>query len=961
MRPAVSRSLLLLFVLSVTAAAPAQNPATRPPASTRTASNPAVTTPKQHFGFDIGDDYQLATYDQFVSYWQKLDKESDRMKVVEIGKTAEGRPQLMAIITSPENFRKLDRYKEISRRLAMVDGLDDEQARALAREGKAVVWFDGGLHATEVLGAHQLIETVYQLVSRNDPETLRFLNDLIILAVHANPDGMQLVSSWYMRRQDPSRRSLQGLPVLYEKYAGHDNNRDFYMSNLPESINMNKVLYSEWFPQIVYNHHQSGPAGAVMFGPPFRDPFNFNFDPMVPIGIDIVGAAMVDRMAVEGKPGYTSRRGSTYSTWWNGGLRTTPYFHNMIGLLTETIGSPTPMSIPFVPAKLLPDSNLYFPIEPQQTWHFRQSIDYSVTANYAVFDVASRNKDHLLYDIYRMGKNSIERGTRDTWTTTPRRIAAAQAALAARGGRGGRGGTADATPASDEAPASGGGAGGGRGATVEEFKTLLRDPAMRDPRGFILPSDQSDFPTATKFVNALILNGIIVHRASSAFTVAGKAYPAGSYVIKTAQPFRPHVLDMFEPQDHPDDIPYPGGPPTRPYDNAGWTLAYQMGVKFDRVLDALDGPFEKISGLQQPPAGRVTQTSADPVVLDHASNNVVIAVNRLLAAGRDVRWLSTGQFYVIGASSAELAKLASELGVSFTTAAPGTAVGGATKLRRPRIALADQYGGSMPSGWTRFVLEQFEFPFEVVYPKSFEAGNLSSRFDVIVFPSGVGPAPAGGGRGGRGGGGAGGGRGGAADETDVPEQYRAMLGSYNAAQVMPALKSFVDEGGIVVGVGRSTMNLAELFGLPVANHLVERAPDGTLRTVPVEKYYVPGSVLRVAVDNTVAVAHGFEKHVDVFFDNSPVFRLAPDAALKGVRPIAWFDTSQPLRSGWAFGQGYLEGGVEAIEAAVGNGKLFLFAPEITFRGQPHGTFKFLFNSILLSSSRPANPQISLMR
>ncbi len=940
MRRAVSRSSLLFLFLVVASHSVAS-------AQTRAA---AVTTPKQHFGFNIGDDYQLATYDQFVSYWHKLDKESERMKVVEIGKTAEGRPQLMAIITSPENFKKLDRYREISRRLATVDGISDDQARALAKEGKAVVWFDGGLHATEVLGAHQLIETVYQLVSRNDPETLRFLDDLVILAVHANPDGMQLVSSWYMRRQEPARRSTDGLPVLYEKYAGHDNNRDFYMSNLPESINMNKVLYSEWFPQIVYNHHQTGPAGAVMFGPPFRDPFNYNFDPMVPIGIDIVGSAMVDRMAVEGKPGYTSRKGSTYSTWWNGGLRTTPYFHNMIGLLTETIGNPTPVSIPFVTSKVLPDSSLYFPIEPQPAWRFRQSIDYSVTANYAVFDVASRNKDHFLYNIYQMGKNSIERGSRDTWTTTPRRIIAAQAALASRGGRGERGGGAGDTPAAADEPQPG----GGRGATVAEFRTLLRDPETRDPRGFILPSDQSDFPTATKFVNALIRNGITVQRATGAFSVAGKSYPAGSYAIKTAQPFRPHVLDMFEPQDHPDDIPYPGGPPTRPYDNAGWTLAYQMGVKFDRVLDGFDGPFERVNGLQPLAAGRVAPMTADSIVFDHAQNNAFIAVNRLLGAGRDVRWLDgEGQFSVVGATTAELAKLGSDLGVSFAAAAPAMAAGNSIKLRRPRIALADQYGGSMPSGWTRYVLEQFEFPFEVVYPKSLEAGNLASRFDVIIFPSGVGPAPASTGRGRGGAPGGGGGRGGAnVDESDIPDQYRPMLGSFNGPQVAPALKAFVDAGGTIVAVGRSTTNLSQLFGLPIANHLIERSTDGISRPVPVEKYYVPGSVLRVAVDNTAPVAHGFDKHVDVFFDNSPVFTLAPDAALKGLRPIAWFDSAHPLRSGWAYGQAYLEGGVEAIEATVGKGKLFLFAPEITFRGQPHGTFKFLFNSILLGAARP---------
>jgi hypothetical protein len=901
-----------------------------------------ITSPKQQFGFNIGDDYQLATYDQFVEYWHKLDKESDRMKVVEIGKTAEGRPQLMAIITSPENFKKLDRYKEISRRLATVDNLTDDQARALAKEGKGVVWFDGGLHATEVLGAHQLIETVYQLVSRNDPETVRFLNDLVILAVHANPDGMQLVSSWYMRETDPAQRSSSALPRLYEKYAGHDNNRDFYMSNLPESINMNKVLYSEWFPQIMYNHHQTGPAGAVMFAPPFRDPFNFNFDPLVPIGIDIVGAAMANRMAAEGKPGLTSRKGSSYSTWWNGGLRTTVYFHNMIGLLTETIGNPTPVSIPFVPSKQLPDSNLYYPIEPQQTWHFRQSIDYSVTANYAVFDVASRNKDTFLYNIYLMGKNSIERGSRDSWTSSPRRINAAEAALAPSGGRGGRGGE----PSSDEAPAAGGGGRGGRGATVAQFKTLLRDPALRDPRGFILPSDQPDFPTATKFVNALIKTGVVVHRATATFTVGGKTYPTGSYVVKSAQPFRPHVLDMFEPQDHPDDIPYPGGPPTRPYDNAGWTLAYQMGVKFDRILEGFDGPFGRVNGLQTPAPGKAAPSAN--VILNHAGNNAFIAVNRLLAAGRDVRWIqgSGSPFYIAGALPAELQKLAAELGVNFEAAPASLSLNGAVKLRKPRIGVADIYGGSIPSGWTRFVLEQFEFPYEVVYPKSVDAGNLSSRFDVLIFPSDVGPTVGGGGRGG-------GGRGGGGGGANVPPEYQPMLGSYTPEQSGAPLKKFVEDGGTILAVGRSSMNLARVLALPVENHLIERSADGSVRQIPAEKYYVPGSILRVAVDNTAPIAQGFDDHVDVFFDNSPVFSLGPEAMRKGLRPVAWFDTSTPLRSGWAFGQGYLNGGIEIVQATIGRGNLFLIAPEITFRAQPHGTFKFLFNGLYLGAASGA--------
>ncbi|HEY8551169.1 MAG TPA: M14 metallopeptidase family protein, partial [Vicinamibacterales bacterium] len=384
-----------------------------------------ITTPKEQFGFNIGDDYQLANYQQLMEYWKKLDRESDRMTLEEIGRTAEGRPQLMAIVTAPENHRRLDRYKEISRRLALAEGLTEEQARALAEEGKAVVWIDGGLHATEVLGAQQLIEMVYQMVSRTDAETMRFLRDVIILFVHANPDGHDLVADWYMREKDVTKRTFATIPRLYQKYIGHDNNRDSYMSTQPETTNMNRILFREWFPQIMYNHHQTGPTGTVLFAPPFRDPFNYVFDPLIPLGIDLVGAAMHNRFAAEGKPGATMRRGANYSTWWNGGLRTTVYYHNMIGLLTETIGHPTPMEIPFVPTRNLPSGDLPYPITPQK-WHFRQSIEYSVTANRAVLDVASRHREQFLYNIYLMGKRSIDRGNTDTWTMYPSRVAKVQ-------------------------------------------------------------------------------------------------------------------------------------------------------------------------------------------------------------------------------------------------------------------------------------------------------------------------------------------------------------------------------------------------------------------------------------------------------------------------------------------------------------------------------------------------------
>jgi hypothetical protein len=863
------------------------------PAHTASQSAGAVTSPQQEFGAAIGDDYFLATYTQLERYWQKLDRESDRMQLVDIGRTEEGRPQWMAVISAPENLRRLDHYRDISRRLALAEGLSDEQASELARDGKAVVWIDGGLHADEVLGAQQLIELVYQLTNGTDRETERILRDVIVLAAHANPDGHELVAGWYMREREPVRRTLAGLPRLYQKYVGHDNNRDFYMSTQAETVNINRVLYRQWFPQIVYDHHQTGPPGTVMFAPPFREPSNYVFDPLIPAGIDLLGAAMHARFAAEGKPGVTMRTGSAYTTWWNGGLRTTAYFHNQIGLLTETIGSPTPGDIPFARPLEAPTVDLPNPIGPQ-SWRFRQSVDYSMTANRAVLDAASRFRETLLFNVYRMGKNSIQRGSQDWWTLTPRK--------------------------------------------------LSRAPASRDARAYVLPSTQPDFPTATKFVRALLDNGIAVHRATAPFSAEGKSYPAGSYVIRTAQAFRPHVLDMFEPQDHPDDIPVAGAPPRAPYDSAGWTLAFQMGVKFDRLLEGVEGPFERIEAVSPPPGrvidvGRLRDLSAEVsakaeaappgtippatgYLVSHHQNDAFAAVNRLLAAGEDVYWpadRAANAMYIAARPSTLplLSKAATDLGLTFTGVAAPPA-GEALRLRPVRLGLWDRDGGAASSGWIRWLLERYQFPFEVVHAETLDLGG-AARFDAVIL----------------------------ADEASPSIRTSGITSS----RTVPQLKAFVEGGGTLIAIGRATA-VAQTLGL-VQSALVERMSDGSTRPLRNEDYYIPGSVLRVAVDTTTVLGYGFEPDVDVFFDNSPVFALAAGRSPLAARRVAWFASEAPLRSGWAWGQARLKDGVAIAEVPLGRGRLLLFGPEVTFRGQSHATFKFLFNGILSSRTEPA--------
>ena len=892
-----------------------------------------ITTPLEHFGFDIGDDYHLATYAQYESYVRKLADESPRLIVEEIGLTSEGRPQLMAIVTSPENHRNLARYKDISRRLALAEGLTDSQARALADEGKAVVWIDGGLHGTEVVGLYHLPLLMYQMASQSDAETLRFLDDVILLAVHANPDGMDLVTNWYMRNPVQTERTTDGLPRLYNWYVGHDNNRDAYMNNLAETENMSRILYREWFPQIMFNPHQTGPQGSMVALPPFRDPFNYHIDPMVIMGLQAVGTAMHNRLIAEHKPGSVMRSGARYSTWWNGGQRTTPYWHNMIGVLAEIKGNPTPVEIPLVADRQLPHSDLPYPIKPGVI-HFREAIEYYITCDRAALDYASRHRDELLYNVYRMGMNSIERGSRDHWTVQPRRIAALEAA--GRGSERNLGRDGYALP-------------------PHLYEEVLNDPAYRDPRGYVIPAGQADFPTATKFVNVLIKTGITIHRATADFRVAGKTYPRGSYVVKAAQAYRPMVMDMFEPQDHPNDFAYPGAPPTPPYDATGWTLAYQMGVQFDRILDGFDGPFEEIDGFAEPPAGTVSNAQgARGFLLSHDYVDAFRVMNRLKESGEDIYRLSgpvtvDGNRYAAGTiyirsrrgTQGRLERMASELGVGFegVSSMPRTA---ALRMNNVRIGLWDQYGGSMPSGWTRWLFERFEFPFEVVFPPRLDRGNLKRDFDVLVFPTGAIPAEVA-----------------VADDDPystqnfdpaiVPAEYRERLGSVTTDVTVPRLREFLEAGGTIITIGTSA-NLAKHLGLPIGNHIV----DANGRPLPAEQYYIPGSILQVRVDNSMPVAYGLNEHVDVMFDNSPIFRLEAGAEARGVRRVAWYDSNTPLRSGWAWGQEHTRNGLAAVEAEVGAGKLYMFGPEVLYRGQPHGTFKFVFNAICLAGAKEAN-------
>lgn len=557
-------------------------------------SSPAAPpSPEQVFGFQPGADYKLADYTMIVDYYHKLAAAlPERVRVMDIGPTAEGQTMILAVISAPENLRQLERYRETSRRLALVRCLNDEQARQLAREGKAIVWIDGGLHASEVAHAQHSPELAYR-VATEESEAMRFIRENVILlqVPVMNPDGLNKIAAWY-KKNVGTPYELAEMPWLYHKYIGHDNNRDWYAMTQPETRNVARLLYQEWFPQIVYNHHQSGPFPSRIFVPPFDEPVNPNIPPLIVRGVHVVGDAITARLEKEGKPGAVSRIG--FDMWWNGGMRTVPYFHNMVGILTETAlyryATPRfykPEEIPqrFRNGVSAKDPSSTYP-NPWRGgwWRLRDPIEYMLTSSLAVLDIGARLREDWLYNIYRMGKWAIQAGEKGS------------------------------------------------------------------PYAYVIPPEQWDSGSAIEMIRTLQLGGVEVHRAKTEFTADGKKYPAGSFVILASQPFRAYVLDLLEPQKYPDLRVHPGGPPKRPYDMTGWTLPLQMGVTVARMEKPFSAGLEPTVEVDAPARRR-------DGILSRRENETFRLVNQALKAGKNV-YVAEGTFaggeagtFIVGTSA----------------------------------------------------------------------------------------------------------------------------------------------------------------------------------------------------------------------------------------------------------------------------------------------------------------------
>ncbi len=854
-----------------------------------------IPTPEKFFGFPIGAEQKLARWDKIVDYMRLVDRASDRMILQEPGKTTDGNPFLLAIISSPENLRNLDRYRRINRKIFDPRTVASEaEADRLAREGKVFVIVTCSIHASEVGATQMSIEAVHRLATDDSPETRKILDNVVLLLVPClNPDGQIMVTDWYYKTLGTPYEN-SSMPWLYHRYTGHDNNRDAFMFTQVETRLLGKIMYEEWFPEVWLDMHQMGNSGARLFVMPANDPINPNVDPLIYRYAGILGYAQAAALERAGKTGVITA--DTYTYWWEGAMGWAGWWHNMIGMLTEAASVRTataveqekadPKATPAPaataergerggrgeerdPNRPMPaPRDIQFRSQYQRPWlggrwTLRDIVDYDYIAAFGLLESAADLRGQILKSIYTAGKNQVEAG---------------------RAG---------------------------------------------DPFAVVVPASQHDGPTAVKLLQTLALGGVEVHRAAKPFQADGKDYQAGDYVILMAQPFRAYAKDMLEAQDYPKIAPAPGMQPRPPYDAAGWSLGMQMGVETIFVKAPFEANLEKL-GTIAVPAGRVTG-SGPMYVIGHEANDSLVAVNRLLKGGAEISWLTEqfeadGKAYAPGAivvsGGADLpglvAKVVGELGLEARSLPAAPAIP-AMKIRAPRAGLYQPWGGNMDEGWTRWVLEQYEFPFRTLHPEDIRSGAGLKDLDVVVFPDmGLAQILAG------------------QTAANVMPEYKGGIEDAG----LQALRAFVEAGGTIVTLGRSTQMAIDRFGAPFRDAL-----QGLNR----ETFFCPGSVLRVLVDNSVPIAYGMPAEADAYFSSSMVLDAVPafDAPPNAVALM--FPTDKILRSGWLQGERYIAGKVGAAEVRVGKGRLVLLPLRVQNRAQTHGTFKLLFNALLTSA------------
>jgi len=839
---------------------------------------PAQTSPEEFLGHEVGADRKLADYNQIQAYFDKLDSESGKIRVLTIGKTTLGKPLIMAVITSEENMAKLATYRKIVKSLRDARDLTPDEARILSKEGKIIVMITCSLHSTEIGASQMALELAYRLAAGNaSMDVDRILEDVIVLLVPtSNPDGHQMVTEWY-RKYVGTKYEGGRMPWLYHHYAGHDNNRDWFMLNLAETKAITKILYHDWIPQIHIDEHQMGETDARLFVPPFMDPPNPNVHPLLWQGVGLCGLSMAYDLQKEDFKGVVY--GREYTGWWDGACDNTGWLHNTICLLSEMASANLASPIYVDPIEL-PKINIEKRIQLPDPWtggwwRLRDIVGYDLTLSMSLIKTAFLHKEDFLYNFYKMCRDSIEK------------------------------------------------TGGG------------------DPFAFVIPRIQHDYPATLKMLEVLMAGGAEIHKASGDFIADAKVFPTGSFVVLLSQPYRPYVKNLLEIQKYPDMRLYPGGPPIPPYDTAGWTFPLQMGVRCEEIQKPFKADLTRLGKI---PDLSVTppQQTATYLVLDSRQNNSYAVIFPLLKEEVEIFRLkntfqkdgldvAAGSFIIKNTSHAQ--KILPDLLQKWNVEAYELEnLNGIpkTRLKKHRVGLYQSWRSNMDEGWARYVFDEMGIPFLTLHNADFNGAkksgvNLNSQFDALVFadenqdiiiagkPSRK--SPYGG------------------YHTEYPPGYQGGIGK----EGVEALRTFVEQGGILITLNRACGLIFSEFDVPVENALAK---------VDRSKFLCPGSILKIQVDNESPIGYGMPKEAAAMFSRSLALQTRIPSGEWDRQVVARYSSENVLMSGWLLGEDVIARKAAVVDVRHKKGHIILIGFRCQHRAQSHGTYKFLLNALL---------------
>ncbi len=817
-----------------------------------------VPTPDAQFGFRPGTDGRLASADDLEKYFQAVAAASDRVKLIDLGPTTDGHRTPAAIVSSARNIANLEQIRAANQQLSDPRTLSDDEARRVAAGHKPVIVIGASIHATEVGATQTSAELLYTLTSANDAATLRQLDDLVVIIIPMlNPDGHRLVVDWYNRNKGTA---FEGGPMPWpdHKYAGHDINRDAFMMNLAESRNLARFFYREWHPQVFLSMHQMEDGGARFFAPPVEDPIDPNVDPLVWREAALLGSAMTLELEHDARAGVVSS--SLFDYYSPGYEDTAPLGHNTVCLLTEA--ARVKVATPITEPKFDDVAHVDAPRPwPGGSWRLRDIVDYELGAIRGLLRAADAYHDEIVWNYYTMGKRAVEEGR------------------------------------------------------------------TRAPFAYVIPPAQQDVLASQKLEQLLLEGGVEIQRSSEPFTASGVSYPAGTDIIYLAQPYRSYIKTLIERQD------YPMSAGERPYDVTAWTLPAQMGVDVRAIEGTFDPPV--LSPLTAPsfiPPPVTVWGDRKPsfYLVETRSNAGALAVNRLLAANVKASWLDApidvnGFHYAAGSLVVPVSNNVKNVlqALQNATRPFGLRIDGVRgklpamshPVARARVGLYKPWSENTDEGWTRWILEQYEFPFVEITPADARAGTLRSRFDAIVLPRATADALT---------------RGFSADEAPAP--YAGGLGDAG----LQALDAFVRAGGTLICLDQSTALAVDLFKLPVRD-VAHQTGDALS---------APGTIVRLDVDEHDALSYGLAAQTAGFFASSAAFEITEPGSVKTAVSYA---TSDFRVSGLLRGGETIQGRGAVVSAAVGSGRVVLFGFPVQHRAQTLATFRLLFNAIFTSA------------